>query len=205
MIRPYVAGTQMSESARHATAIRGRDDVVRSASAPALPRRKRVALITCGLALAAGMMAASAGAGPEVAFAQGEVDELVITITARNATGLAAFDATLIYDPETVTFVELRPGDFLPEGSELLGPEDSGDGSVSFGAFSPAGATVDGSGTLAEAVFSTLGERAPDLRLDRDNSGLSGPDGAALSRPAGLSALGVPAESIYLPWAELRR
>ena len=142
--------------------------------------------------------------GLERVLAQGGGEEHVITIAARDTTGMAAFDVTLLYDPETVTFVEIRPGDFLPEGSEMLGPADGGDGSVSFGAFSPGGATVDGSGTLAEAVFSVSGDLAPDLRMDRDHSGLYGLDGAPLGPPAALSISGASAEAIYLPFAALR-
>lgn len=147
----------------------------------------------------------SGGYAPTVQ-AQGALDEHIVAITASGAEGLAAFDATVLYDPDTVGFVEIRPGDFLPEGSVILGPTLGIRccGSVTFGSYSPTGATVDGSGTLVEVVFTLLGDAAPELSLDGASSGLYGADGARLGPPARLSVMGASAEAIYLPFAVLR-
>ena len=162
-------------------------------------------ILTLGSLVAASSFGIS-GQTPS-ALAQGSgAEEHIVTINATSAAGMAAFDVTIEYDPETVTFVEMRPGAFLPEGSELLGPEDSGDGVVSFGSYSPEGVMTTGAeGTLAEAVFAAVGDAAPVMELDREGSGLYGPDGAQLGPPASMSVLGLPSEAIYLPFSELKR
>lgn len=190
----------------------GRSDQIRRSIRHAAARPAGAALIAALAAVMVSTTLTGSGTGlglgmsphAKPAFAQGG-EEHVVTITAREATGLAAFDATILFDPDRVTFVEVRPGDFLPEGRQMLGPEVGEDGSVTFGAFSPDGTTVDGEGTLAEAVFTTAGDSAPELRLDDARSGLYGVDGTPLGPPASLSALGVAAEAIYLPFMQLRR
>lgn len=168
-----------------------------------LVSRALAALAVCAL-IGTPLDWAPAGDHTQLARAQGGGEEHVVTITARNAVGLAAFDATLLYDPAIVSFVQIRPGDFLPDGSAMLGPEVDGAGRVSFGAFSPSGATVDGGGTLAEAIFTVTGDGEPDLRFDMAGSGLYDAVGAPLGSPARLSAAGVSLEAIYMPYAGLR-
>lgn len=156
-------------------------------------RAARVALVAC-TAFVAGHADASS-ARPM------QADPLVVDVVIDGAAGLAAFDATLRFDPAVVAVDSVTVGDALPAGSTWLGPTPDGDDGVVFGSYHEGAGPAGGDGTLATATFRVLGPGAPAIRLDRGGSGAYDSNGASIVPPARLALRGAPAEAIYLPYA----
>lgn len=153
-----------------------------------------------GLALA---LAALLTASLPAERARAQADELQVDLLIERAEGLAAFDAEIRYDPALLAPSGLAPGAFLPEGSEMLGPETPEKGRVLIGSYSTGEDAASGDGTLAMLRFEVLGEGDPGLELVAAASGAYDKSGASISPPARIFLEGSAPETatIYLPSA----
>ena len=125
---------------------------------------------------------------------------LTVTLDGKGASGLAAFDATVRYNPAVVAVASIAPGDALPEGSEWLDAVPDGDDGVFFGSYRAGDGADGGDGTLATLTFDVLGPGAHAIRLDPDGSGAYDASGASIAPPARLSLGGLAPPPIYLPF-----
>jgi len=165
-----------------------------------------VAAVSAAAVLAAGPAAETAQAGAVAAAAKAAPaaeTEVVIEIEAVDAEGLAGYDATLLFAATVVRLTDIVAGEFLPEGSDQVGPLELAEGEVEIGSWNEAGNTVIGSGTLAVARFEVLGDGPSRIRLGGrpDANVLFGAAGVPLEPPARLRLVGVPPPGIFLPWA----
>lgn len=169
----------------------------------ARPAALRPALAAAALiALAAAARAVAApedGARPSGAR---QAEELVVTVDIAGAEGLAAFDATLRFDPAVVAVASVVPGDALPAGSTWIEPLPDEDDGVFFGSYREGDGPPGRDGTLAVVTFDVLGPGAPAIRLDRSGSGAYDAAGASLVPPARMTLGGLAPPPIYLPFGE---
>lgn len=154
------------------------------------------ALIALAAAGARVLAAPSDATAPAGALQAGE---LVVTVDVAGAEGLAAFDATLRYDPAVVAVASVAPGDALPEGSTWIEPLPDGDDGVFFGSYVEGDGPSGRDGTLAVVTFTVLGPGSPAIRLDRSGSGAYDAAGAALVPPARMTLGGLAPPPIFLP------
>jgi hypothetical protein len=81
---------------------------------------------------------------------------LEVQLDVSGAEQLAAFEATLAYDPQSLRLGDIAYGALVPDGSGYLGPSDDGAGRVAIGSYNSIGETSSGSGTLAILSFEIL-------------------------------------------------
>jgi len=156
------------------------------------------ALIAAAVAGASAL--AAPAAGPEAALLQDS--EIVVNLAiegTESAEGLAAFDATVRFDPAVVAVEGVAPGDALPEGSDWLDPVPDGDDGVFFGSYHEGDGPPGRDGTLATLTFRVLGSGAANIRLDRSASGAYDASGGSIVPPARMALVGLPVAPIYLP------
>lgn len=157
----------------------------------------RAALAVAALACAAFLASSSLPA----ILAQGET--FTVELRVVDAEGLAAFDAEIRYDPTRVEPRGLTGGDFLPEGSEMLGPVLVEPDRLRVGSFATGGQTSTGGGVLAVLTFQRLGHETGELSLVAERSGAYDATGASIAPPARLALGDGPATTarVYLPIA----
>jgi len=119
-----------------------------------------------------------------------------VAVHAEGAVGLAAFEATLRFDPAVVLPVGVRLGDFAPAGSTPLQAREPAGGSLVIGSYNASGQAASGAGALAVVTFEAVADGKPEITLDGETTGAFDQVGRAL--PAALS-LRLPGGPIYLP------
>lgn len=146
-----------------------------------------------------------AGASSEIPVVDSTLDRSVavgeqveVTASIRGALGLAAFEATVRFDPAVVRPTGVTMGEFLPPDSQPLGPDESEPGRLAFGSYNAGGNDASGSGILAVVTFEVLANGDPAFQLDSARSGAFDMYGVALETAVELTS-GVP---IYLPVLE---
>lgn len=168
-------------------------------------RALRVALASFALFAAGLVVAGTSSASSALADAPGarplQDEPIVVDVVIAGAEGLAAFDATLRFDPAVVAVESVTAGDALPADSTWLDPVPDGEDGVVFGSYRAGPGAAGRDGTLATATFRVLGPGAPAIRLDRAGSGAYDAAGASIVPPARLTLAGAAAPPIYLPYA----
>lgn len=207
--------TEMAEAAAHATWSLANDDLlaVTSRRALPLPPATPVTVTAASAALwsvdpgVAGPAAADAadgrsagGASPSASVAQ-RPDEVIAL--AVNATGMAAAEVTLSFDPRAVQVLGVDGG-FLPPDGRMLGPVVL-PGSMSFGVV---GGTegITGTGRIAHIRYHLLrGAGPPAFRIDAGATGMYDARGVRLPPPATVQLAGAAVTGVWLPWSGVGR
>ncbi|MCC7020101.1 MAG: M20/M25/M40 family metallo-hydrolase [Ardenticatenales bacterium] len=149
---------------------------------------------------------------PDAVIAQSDGSEIAVLVQA--VAGMAAYEATLHYDPSAVRILGIERGDFLAPGQFVLGPTGAA-GTLALGAASAAAAsdstaspstavastTVTGTGRVATVRFQRLrGPQPPRLRVEQAATGTFDAAGVRLGPPAAVRFEGALVESAWLPW-----
>jgi hypothetical protein len=123
-------------------------------------------------------------------------ETLEVAVRVEGAEALAAFEATLRYDPSIVLPTAVRLGDFAPADSTLLQTGRPSDGSLAIGSYNAAGQTASGAGVLAIVTFEVLAGGQAQIDLERGTTTAFGSVGQPLRAAITLRVSGGP---IYLP------
>lgn len=126
-------------------------------------------------------------------------DYFTVDVMAQNVSNLGAYDFTLLFNPQIISYVSVSNGPFLgSSGRSVFCPAPIADGRtlrfgcVTTGLGKPG---VSGSGQLAEIVF-RVADAAPvpsTSPLDLDEVGLADPLGASISAAVGSGSVSVSA------------
>lgn len=123
-------------------------------------------------------------------------ETLEVAVRVDGAATLAAFEATLRYDPSIVLPTAVRLGDFAPADSTLLQAGRPSDGSLAIGSYNAAGHTASGAGVMAIVTFEAVAGGQAQIDLERGTTTAFGSVGQPLRAAITLS---VPGGPIYLP------
>ncbi|MBK6769605.1 MAG: M20/M25/M40 family metallo-hydrolase [Ardenticatenales bacterium] len=144
---------------------------------------------------------------PDAVIAQSPPSEIAVLV--RAVAGMAAYEATLHYDPSAVQILGVEPGDFLAPDPFALGPTGTA-GVLALGAASASTAsvstasvstTVTGTGRVATIHYQRLrGPQPPRLRVDHAATGTFDAAGVRLGPPAAVRIEGALVEAAWLPW-----
>lgn len=139
-------------------------------------------------------------ARPAAAIAQSASGTIAVIASAVG--GMAAFEATLRFDPTAIRILGVEPGDLLPTGHVPLGPSGPA-GELSIGAATAGTRPITGTGRVAAIRYQRLrGPQPPRVRLDRAGTGVFDASGARLGPPAAVRIEGALIEAVWLPWGE---
>ncbi len=114
--------------------------------------------------------------------------EVPVAVVVTDARDLAAFEATISYDPAVISPTAIVAGPFLPSGSVLLPPDNHASGRLAIGSYSLGGHVASGDGVLATVGFAVLRGGTPDLELELGSSGVFGRHGQPVPGTLGLQA-----------------
>ena len=123
-------------------------------------------------------------------------ETLAVAVRVDGAATLAAFEATLRYDPSIVLPTAVRLGDFAPADSTLLQAGRPSDGNLAIGSYNAAGHTASGAGVMAIVTFEAVAGGQAQIDLERGTTTAFGSVGQPLRAAITLS---VPGGPIYLP------
>jgi hypothetical protein len=86
---------------------------------------------------------------------QGEINVLIDSGSGQKSNNVTAVQIEIAYDPNVLTNVDIVPGDFFPNPSQLIKNIDTNTGRITYAlAITPAQTPVRGKGTVARLTFS---------------------------------------------------
>lgn len=205
---------EMADAAAHAAWSLANDPVFPLTSgrarplAPTLPDGPGLQVVAVDAApapAAAPAAAPVAAPRPRAVAGLAQADDGAIDIVAADVRGLAAFEATLRYDPAAIQIVAVEPGDGAPAGAQVLGPAGAA-GTLAIGAVSPPAAAITGTHRVATVRYVRRGgPQPPRVTLEAAASGAFDARGVRLAPPAALRLAGALVAAAWLPWAEVGR
>ncbi len=123
-----------------------------------------------------------------------------VDVVADRVGGLAAFEATVRYDPARVQIVGVEPGDGAPALAIVLGPSGAA-GRLALGAASAGGDAVTGTLRVATIRYARLGgPQPPRIELDPTATGVFDRRGVPLAPPGRIRLDGAIGAAAWLPW-----
>ena len=110
-------------------------------------------------------------------------DTLMVSINIANGKNVGGYQFTLTFDAAILTFDKIENADYLPAGAFAVPPNTDAEGKVGFAA-TAIGATSDGDGTLAKAMFTVKTADMTTIGLEgvliSDSGGTKIPDVTAM-------------------------
>ncbi len=126
------------------------------------------------------------GGEEERAATERGVGELALAV--QDAADMAAFEATIRFDPAVISPTAVISGPFLPPGSVLLPTDARAPGTLAIGSYSLGERESSGDGVLAIVRFSVLSRAPAGLALDPTGSGIFGRHGQPVAGQLALVA-----------------